>query len=346
MSFLKIERLTKTYDQIVAVGGISLDIERGEFVSLLGPSGCGKTTTLQMIAGFVEVTSGRIVLDGRDLAEVPPAKRGLGMVFQSYALFPHMTVAQNVGFGLEMRKVGRADRDRKVAAALQLVGLSTMADRYPRRMSGGQQQRVALARALVIEPNLLLLDEPMSNLDAKLRDEMQGELRDIQERTGLTTILVTHDQSEAMALSDRVVVMNRGVIEQVGPPEAGLPDARLALRGWLPRSNRHAGRRAQRPDRGGARPALDPGGRGRCGPDRGRRAPRARLLRRGRPPGRRAQARLPREASGSSTSKARRGRSSFWLPTGAGRCRRQAKPWASSGRPRTCASSRATRRAR
>ncbi|WP_427025582.1 ABC transporter ATP-binding protein [Aureimonas ureilytica] len=220
MSFLTIERLTKTYDQIVAVGGISLDIEQGEFISLLGPSGCGKTTTLQMIAGFVEVTSGRIVLEGRDLAEVPPAKRGLGMVFQSYALFPHMTVAQNVGFGLEMRKVGRAERDRKVAAALQLVGLSAMADRYPRRMSGGQQQRVALARALVIEPSLLLLDEPLSNLDAKLRDEMQGELRDIQERTGLTTILVTHDQSEAMALSDRVVVMNRGVIEQVGPPEA------------------------------------------------------------------------------------------------------------------------------
>ncbi|MBS9719552.1 ABC transporter ATP-binding protein [Tianweitania sp. BSSL-BM11] len=220
MSFLKIERLTKRYDHITAVDGISLEIERGEFISLLGPSGCGKTTTLQMIAGFTDVTSGRIVLDGRDLAEVPPAKRGLGLVFQSYALFPHMTVAANVGFGLEMRKVNRADRDRRVAAALQLVGLSSMADRYPRRMSGGQQQRVALARALVIEPNLLLLDEPLSNLDAKLRDEMQGELRDIQERTGLTTILVTHDQSEAMALSDRIVVLNKGAIEQVGPPEA------------------------------------------------------------------------------------------------------------------------------
>ncbi|MFD2237143.1 ABC transporter ATP-binding protein [Aureimonas populi] len=219
MSFLTIERLTKTYDQITAVDAISLDIERGEFVSLLGPSGCGKTTTLQMIAGFVEVTSGRILLNGRDLSQVPPAERGLGIVFQSYALFPHMTVAQNVGFGLEMRRVGRAERDRRIAAALQLVGLQTMADRYPRRMSGGQQQRVALARALVIEPDLLLLDEPLSNLDAKLREEMQGELRDIQERTGLTTILVTHDQAEAMALSDRVVVMNKGAIEQVAPPE-------------------------------------------------------------------------------------------------------------------------------
>ena len=238
MSFLKIERLTKTYDHLTAVNGISLDIDRGEFISLLGPSGCGKTTTLQMIAGFVEVTSGRIVLDGRDLAEVPPAKRGLGMVFQSYALFPHMTVAQNVAFGLEMRKVNRADRDRRVTAALQLVGLGMMADRYPRRMSGGQQQRVALARALVIEPNLLLLDEPLSNLDAKLREEMQGELRDIQERTGLTTILVTHDQSEAMALSDRVVVMNKGAIEQVGPPEAAYQvPATHFVAGFLGRTN-------------------------------------------------------------------------------------------------------------
>ncbi|MCQ8780658.1 ABC transporter ATP-binding protein [Mangrovibrevibacter kandeliae] len=220
MSFLTIERLTKVYDSITAVDGISLDIERGEFVSLLGPSGCGKTTTLQMIAGFVDVTSGRILLEGQDLARVHPARRGLGIVFQSYALFPHMTVAENVGFGLEMRKVNRADRDRRVAAALQLVGLSAMADRYPKRMSGGQQQRVALARALVIEPHLLLLDEPLSNLDAKLREEMQGELRDIQERTGLTTILVTHDQAEAMALSDRIVVMSKGRIEQIDAPEA------------------------------------------------------------------------------------------------------------------------------
>lgn len=238
MSFLKIIGLTKAYEKLIAVDGISLDIERGEFVSLLGPSGCGKTTTLQMIAGFVDVTSGQILLDGRDLAHVTPAKRGLGIVFQSYALFPHMTVAQNVGFGLEMRKVSRAERDQRIASVLELVGLQTMADRYPRRMSGGQQQRVALARALVIEPNLLLLDEPLSNLDAKLREEMQGELRDIQERTGLTTILVTHDQSEAMALSDRVVVMNKGAIEQVGPPEAAYQTpASHFVAGFLGRTN-------------------------------------------------------------------------------------------------------------
>ncbi|MEH6717793.1 MAG: ABC transporter ATP-binding protein [Aurantimonas endophytica] len=247
MSFLKIVGLTKAYDKLIAVDGISLDIERGEFVSLLGPSGCGKTTTLQMIAGFVDVTSGHILLDGRDLAHVTPAKRGLGIVFQSYALFPHMTVAENVGFGLEMRKVNRAERDRRIAAVLELVGLQTMADRYPRRMSGGQQQRVALARALVIEPNLLLLDEPLSNLDAKLREEMQGELRDIQERTGLTTILVTHDQSEAMALSDRVVVMNKGAIEQVGPPEAAYQTpASHFVASFLGRTNTLEGQREGR----------------------------------------------------------------------------------------------------
>ncbi|KHJ53172.1 ABC transporter ATP-binding protein [Aureimonas sp. OT7] len=238
MSFLVLERLTKIYDGVTAVDGISLSVERGEFVSLLGPSGCGKTTTLQMIAGFVDVTSGRIMLEGRDLSQVPPDRRGLGIVFQSYALFPHMTVADNVGFGLEMRKVGRAERDRKVAAALDLVGLSGFAERYPRRMSGGQQQRVALARALVIEPSLLLLDEPLSNLDAKLREEMQSELRDIQERTGLTTILVTHDQNEAMALSDRVVVLNKGRIEQVGAPEAAyqVPETRFVA-SFLGRTN-------------------------------------------------------------------------------------------------------------
>ena len=238
MSFLVLERLTKIYDGVTAVDGISLSVERGEFVSLLGPSGCGKTTTLQMIAGFVDVTSGRIMLEGRDLSQVPPDRRGLGIVFQSYALFPHMTVADNVGFGLEMRKVGRAERDRKVAAALDLVGLSGFAERYPRRMSGGQQQRVALARALVIEPSLLLLDEPLSNLDAKLREEMQSELRDIQERTGLTTILVTHDQNEAMALSDRVVVLNKGRIEQIGAPEAAyqVPETRFVA-SFLGRTN-------------------------------------------------------------------------------------------------------------
>ncbi|GLK54066.1 putative spermidine/putrescine transport system ATP-binding protein [Methylopila capsulata] len=243
MSFLSLDRLTKSFGEHVAVDGLSLSIEKGEFVSLLGPSGCGKTTTLQMIAGFVEPTSGRILLQDRDLAAVPPARRGLGVVFQSYALFPHMTAAQNVAFGLEMKKVNRADRDRKVGAALALVGLSGFADRYPRRMSGGQQQRVALARALVIEPHVLLLDEPLSNLDALLREEMQSELRDIQERIGVTTILVTHDQSEAMALSDRIVVLNSGRIEQVGTPQATYeaPDTAFVA-GFLGKTNTLEGR--------------------------------------------------------------------------------------------------------
>ncbi|ARP87518.1 ABC transporter ATP-binding protein [Bordetella genomosp. 9] len=220
MSFLVLEGLTRHYGDSVAVAGLSLTIERGEFVSLLGPSGCGKTTTLHMIAGFVPPTAGRVVLEGRDLGRTPPQKRGMGIVFQNYALFPHMTAAQNVAFGLEMQRVGKRERESRVAEALELVGLAHLADRYPARMSGGQQQRVALARALVIRPHLLLLDEPLSNLDAKLREEMQIELRAIQRTVGTTTIMVTHDQSEALALSDRVVVMNHGKAEQVAAPFA------------------------------------------------------------------------------------------------------------------------------
>jgi putative spermidine/putrescine transport system ATP-binding protein len=219
MSFLVLDKLTKRFGDHVAVDALSLAVEQGEFVSLLGPSGCGKTTTLQMIAGFVEATSGSATLEGRDLLSMRPAQRGLGIVFQSYALFPHMTVTQNVAFGLEMRGVSRAERESRVAEALALVGLAKLADRYPRRMSGGQQQRVALARALVIRPRILLLDEPLSNLDAKLREEMQIELRQIQRTVGTTTLLVTHDQAEAMALSDRVVVMNAGKVEQVARPD-------------------------------------------------------------------------------------------------------------------------------
>ncbi|MGE0312206.1 MAG: ABC transporter ATP-binding protein [Lautropia sp.] len=217
-AILALQGLTKRYDGTVAVDALSLEVAQGEFIALLGPSGCGKTTTLQMIAGFVEPSSGAILLDGRDLVAVKPNARGLGVVFQSYALFPHMTVAQNVGFGLEMRGVDAAARRERVAQTLAMVGLSALADRHPRRMSGGQQQRVALARALVIEPRILLLDEPLSNLDAKLREEMQIELRQIQRKLGTTTILVTHDQGEAMALADRIVVMNRGRVEQIGPP--------------------------------------------------------------------------------------------------------------------------------
>ena len=218
MAFLALDRLTKRFGAQLCVDGFVSRSSKGEFVSLLGPSGCGKTTTLQMIAGFVEPTRGAIRLEGRDLIAMKPAKRGLGIVFQSYALFPHMTVAENVAFGLEMRKVPRAERAERVGDALALVGLAAFADRYPRRMSGGQQQRVALARALVIRPSMLLLDEPLSNLDAKLREEMQIELRQIQRTVGTTTILVTHDQAEAMALSDRIVVMSQGAIEQVGTP--------------------------------------------------------------------------------------------------------------------------------
>ena len=218
MAFLELEKLTKSFGAHNAVDGLTLSVEKGEFVALLGPSGCGKTTTLQMIAGFVEPTSGAIRLGGKDLLAIRPAKRGLGIVFQSYALFPHMTVEENVGFGLEMQGVAAAERKTRVAETLELVGLGAFASRFPRQMSGGQQQRVALARALVIRPQILLLDEPLSNLDAKLREGMQIELRQIQRTVGTTTILVTHDQAEAMALSDRIVVMNQGKAEQIGPP--------------------------------------------------------------------------------------------------------------------------------
>ena len=219
MPFLVLDKLTKHYGGHVAVDALSLDVDQGEFISFLGPSGCGKTTTLQMIAGFVEPSAGAILLQGQNLAAMKPSRRGLGVVFQSYALFPHMTAAENVAFGLEMQKVDRTERDQRVKTALELVGLGGFAERYPRRMSGGQQQRVALARALVIRPHILLLDEPLSNLDAKLREEMQIELRQIQRSIGTTTILVTHDQSEAMALSDRIVVMNSGRVEQIAAPQ-------------------------------------------------------------------------------------------------------------------------------
>jgi len=218
MTYLVLDRLSKKFGEQIAVDQLSLTVGRGELVALLGPSGCGKTTTLQMIAGFQPPTSGSIALEGNDLAAVKPAQRGLGIVFQSYALFPHMTAAENVAFGLEMQGIARAERDRRVAQTLALVGLAALADRFPRRMSGGQQQRVALARALVIQPRILLLDEPLSNLDAKLREDMQIELRQIQRTVGTTTLLVTHDQSEAMALADRIVVMNQGRAEQIAPP--------------------------------------------------------------------------------------------------------------------------------
>lgn len=218
MSFLTLANVSKSYGATHAVIDLNLSVEKGEFVSLLGPSGCGKTTTLQMIAGFSEVSAGRITLDGRDITHAKPNSRGLGIVFQSYALFPHMSVEGNVSFGLEMRRMPRAERVERVKAALALVHLEAHAARYPRELSGGQRQRVALARALVIEPPVLLLDEPLSNLDAKLREEMQFELRQIQRKVGTTTVMVTHDQTEAMSISDRVVVMEAGRVTQIDQP--------------------------------------------------------------------------------------------------------------------------------
>jgi putative spermidine/putrescine transport system ATP-binding protein len=218
MTFLTLDSLAKRYGDFTAVENLSVEIERGEFLSLLGPSGCGKTTTLQMVAGFVEPTRGRILVDGNDITELRPEKRGMGIVFQSYALFPHMTVGDNVGFGLEMRGVPLAERKRRIGETLDLVRLSGLDKRYPRELSGGQRQRVALARALAIRPHVLLLDEPMSNLDAKLREEMHIELRAIQRHLGITTVLVTHDQAEALTMSDRIAVMHGGRIVQLGSP--------------------------------------------------------------------------------------------------------------------------------
>ncbi|NBA94689.1 ABC transporter ATP-binding protein [Pseudomonas sp. R5(2019)] len=218
MAFLQLENLSKRYGAVDAVVATNLAVEKGEFVSLLGPSGCGKTTTLQMIAGFVDATGGRILLDGRDITHAKPSSRGLGVVFQSYALFPHMTVQDNVAFGLRMRKVAEAEIQRKVSTVLALVRLAQHAERYPRELSGGQRQRVALARALVIEPPVLLLDEPLSNLDANLREEMQFEIRRIQSEVGITTLMVTHDQAEALSISDRVVVMQAGRVTQIDEP--------------------------------------------------------------------------------------------------------------------------------
>jgi putative spermidine/putrescine transport system ATP-binding protein len=218
MTEVSIEKLTKDYGQGPAVNSISIRIAEGEFISLLGPSGCGKTTTLKMIAGFEDATAGAIRFDGRDVVHVPVEKRDIGMVFQNYALFPHMTVEKNLAFGLEMRKIPKDEIRTRIAKVLDMVQLTGYSERYPRQLSGGQQQRVALARALVIEPKILLLDEPLANLDAKLREEMRVFIRDLQRRVGITTVYVTHDQAEAMTMSDRVVVMFGGRIAQIGTP--------------------------------------------------------------------------------------------------------------------------------
>ena len=217
---LRLVGIEKRYGEARAVAGINLSVAEGELVTLLGPSGCGKTTTLALIAGFFAPTSGEIFLKGKRVADLPAFRRDIGVVFQDYALFPHMTVAENVAFGLKMRKVGAAETRERVAKALDLVQLTGLSERRPLQMSGGQRQRVALARALVINPTVLLLDEPLSNLDLKLREEMRVEIVAIQRRLGITTVFVTHDQSEALVMSDRIAVMNAGRIEQIGDPAA------------------------------------------------------------------------------------------------------------------------------
>src|SRR5215207_6189118 len=217
-SLLEVRNLSKRFGDFTALGDISLDIAEGEFVCFLGPSGCGKTTLLRAIAGLDPQSSGTIHQKGRDISALPPAKRDFGIVFQSYALFPNLTVTDNVGYGLVSRRLKRADIVKRVDELLALVGLPDSGPKYPAQLSGGQQQRVALARALATSPGLLLLDEPLSALDARVRLRLRNEIRSLQRQLGVTTIMVTHDQEEALAMADRIVVMNQGVIDQVGMP--------------------------------------------------------------------------------------------------------------------------------
>ncbi|AJD42579.1 spermidine/putrescine ABC transporter ATP-binding protein [Rhizobium gallicum bv. gallicum R602sp] len=217
--YLQLDKLTLAYGDTVAVKDLDLSIAKGELVALLGPSGCGKTTTMRSIAGLLAPASGRINLDGADITRVSANKRAVGLVFQSYALFPHLTVYENVAFGLRLKGINGQTLDSRVNAGIKSVGLSSFASRKPAELSGGQQQRVALARSMVMEPKVLLLDEPLSNLDARLRLEMRAELQRVQKETGVTMIFVTHDQAEALALADRIVVMLNGGIEQIGTPE-------------------------------------------------------------------------------------------------------------------------------
>jgi putative spermidine/putrescine transport system ATP-binding protein len=215
---IRLRALTKRYGDLAAVDGIDLDVRRGEFFTLLGPSGSGKTTTLRLIAGFERPDAGVVELAGEDVSDRPPFARDVNTVFQDYALFPHMSVAENVGYGLRIKKVARAERERRVAEALEMVRLPTLGGRRPTQLSGGQRQRVALARAIVNRPQVLLLDEPLGALDLKLRQEMQVELKSIQQDVGITFVYVTHDQEEALTMSDRLAVFNHGRIEQVGAP--------------------------------------------------------------------------------------------------------------------------------
>lgn len=218
MAKVEVKALTKHYADVVALDGVSLQAETGELISLLGPSGCGKSTTLRCLAGFLSPDSGDISVNGQSIVAMPSNRRDFGVVFQNYALFPHMTVAENVGYGLLFRKIPKREHQQRIDNALQMVRLSGLADRLPRALSGGQQQRVALARALVIEPRLLLLDEPLANLDARLRDEVRWLIREVQQQSGTTAFYVTHDQAEAMAISDKVAVMKSGRVAQFATP--------------------------------------------------------------------------------------------------------------------------------
>ena len=243
MSYLILEHLRKSFGQTVALHDLDLVIEKGEFVSFLGPSGCGKTTTLRIVAGFERADAGQVFVDTQDMTRVPPERRGMGMVFQAYGLFPNMTAAQNVAFGLRVAKRPSAMIAARVAEMLDLIGMPDVGDRYPHQLSGGQQQRVALARAIAIEPRVLLLDEPLSALDAVVRTSLRAEIRTIQQRTGITAIYVTHDQEEALTISDRIVVLNRGRIEQIGTPrEIYECPATPFVAGFIGTANRFEGR--------------------------------------------------------------------------------------------------------
>jgi len=253
MNALTFEGLGKSYGEVDIVRDMSLTIAEGEFISLLGPSGCGKTTILRMIAGLIEPSRGRILIGKEDVTSLPPNKRGLGLVFQSYALFPHLTVFENVAFGLRRRKVAGDELSRRVRDALALVRLDAYGERYPRELSGGQQQRVAIARALAPQPRVLLFDEPLSNLDAQLRDEMQIELKRLQRGLGITTLFVTHDQSEALSMSDRVCVMAKGIMQQFATPEQIYRRPATAfVASFIGRPNRLSGTVATRSGAGGS----------------------------------------------------------------------------------------------